>query len=190
MNNKSVSDFVAATMNAVLNSKEHQSLFKTAQFNDVAPVDAPELSEVLDVNDASTSETSCDNDEDESCANDDSCDQDKDDESCVDDEPMESAAYDVAIQSLLTASAALDSIGMEKSATVSLKLASLIVDAKKLEKSTKSTKVKKDNKKDGKKDSKKDGKDSKKSKPASKPASKPTSKPASKPASKPVKKSK
>lgn len=50
-----------------------------------------------------------------------------------------SPAYDMAIDGLLTASAALDSIGLEKSATISLKLASLIVDAKKadLKKSTK-----------------------------------------------------
>ena len=43
----------------------------------------------------------------------------------------ETLAFDVAIDSLLTASAALDNIGMEKTASLSLKLASLVVEAKK-----------------------------------------------------------
>jgi len=40
-------------------------------------------------------------------------------------------AFDIAIDSLLTASAALDTIGFDKSATISLKLASFITEAKK-----------------------------------------------------------
>lgn len=53
-----------------------------------------------------------------------------------------SAAYDVAIDSLITASAALDSLGLEKSATVSLKLASFIVEAKKVDKDKEKAKAK------------------------------------------------
>ena len=54
------------------------------------------------------------------------------DSSSADDEDMKSsAAFDVAIDSLLTASAALDNVGMEKTASLSLKLASLVVEAKK-----------------------------------------------------------
>lgn len=44
---------------------------------------------------------------------------------------MTSTAFDIAIDSLLTASAALDSVGMPKSSSLSLKLASLVVEAKK-----------------------------------------------------------
>jgi len=77
------------------------------------------------------------------------------------------AAFSVAIDSLLTASAALDAVGMEKTSALSLKLASLVVEAKK--KNTKDKKEKKTNKdkKDSKsssssKSSKNDSKSSKK----------------------------
>lgn len=78
-----------------------------------------------------------------------------------------SSAFDVAIDSLLTASAALDHVGLGRGSAISLKLASLVVEAKKKEKDSK--KSSKDSKKSSKdsqsaKDKKsKDSKDSKKS---------------------------
>jgi len=51
------------------------------------------------------------------------------------------AAFAVAIDSLLTASAALDSVGMEKSAAFSLKLASIVVEAKKKDKESKKKQI-------------------------------------------------
>jgi hypothetical protein len=55
--------------------------------------------------------------------------EEKDEDSA--DDYMSSSAFDVAIDSLLTASAALDVVGMEKSSSLSLKLAALVVEAKK-----------------------------------------------------------
>lgn len=135
--NKSVSDFVAASMNAVLNSNEHKSLFKLAY--------------QADNNDAKKSKK-------EKCED---CKEDMDNCYCMkaddfdlstldeeefyakdssnyvhdmhdsSDEMHSTAALDVAIDSLLTASAALDSVGMDSGSTLSLKLASMVVEAKK-----------------------------------------------------------
>jgi hypothetical protein len=66
-----------------------------------------------------------------------------DDESSADDMEVD-AGFDVAIDSLLTASAALDAVGMEKSSAFSLKIASLVVEAKKKEKDKKKSKSKSD----------------------------------------------
>lgn len=76
-----------------------------------------------------------------------------------------SSAYDVAIDSLLTASAALDHVNLGCGSAISLKLASLVVEAKKKEKdSKKSSKDSKKSDSHSAKDKKsKDSKDSKKS---------------------------
>lgn len=81
-----------------------------------------------------------------------------------------SAAYDVAIDSLLTASAALDSLSLGRGSALTLKIASLVVEAKKKDKKDKDSKKSskksdsqsaKDKKsKDSKKDDKKSSKDS------------------------------
>lgn len=148
MNNKSVSDFVAATMDAVLKSQEHNSLFNTTyKF----------------ASDENSAETMEDSNEDSCSANDDIEADDNDaetvevfEEDTSDADDLNaglydvSANYDVAIDSLLTASAALDSVGLERSSTVSLKLASLVLEAKKKE-TAKETSKSKDTK--GKKDS-------------------------------------
>lgn len=172
MRNKSVSDFVAAAMDATLKSAEHRSLFGTqykfasdendakctkcasdkctcgdssmADDNDVKKGKMPpwlmknkeEDSSKADDNDARRAKSS---DEDSSNADDDDNDARRaknsdDDSSDANDssaEEMTSSAFDMAIDSLLTASAALDTVGMEKSASLSLKLASLVVEAKK-----------------------------------------------------------
>ena len=147
MNNKSVSDFVAATMDAVLKSQEHNSLFNTT------------YKFASDENSTETME-----DDEDSCSADDDVEEDDNDaetmdvseEGTCDVDDLNaglydvSANYDVAIDSLLTASAALDSVGLEKSSTVSLKLASLVLEAKKNE-TIKETAKRKDTK--GKKDS-------------------------------------
>ena len=269
MKNQSVSDFVAASMDAVLNSKEHKSLFGTQykfaqDLNDAKKKkdddkdscmaddddndarkkekDSSDSSSASDMNDArkkkdsSKDSSDADDDKDSSDADDDNdakkskkcpechkpmnfckCDKsDADDDNDsyappsspgssagkprpVDpgadshsantlassqknpypksmesgyrpgdvlraDDMSPSVAFDVAIDSLLTASAALDSVGLGRGSALTLKIASLVVEAKKKDK-----KDKKDSKKSSKdsqsaKDKKsKDSKDSKKS---------------------------
>jgi hypothetical protein len=123
MNNKSVSDYVAATMDAVLKSEAHQTLFGTKYASDENEAKKCSCGE----DGCSCGDTQMASDELE--VKEESCEQDS---SCADDLPEDdNSAYDVAIDGLLSASAALDSIGFEKSAIISLNLASLIVEAKK-----------------------------------------------------------
>ena len=194
MKNKSVSDFVAASMDAVLKSKEHKSLFGT-QYKFASSEECKEHGKVDDC-DANDLELPADNGQyhpwsehpvpthptavkpqspvvkmpedkiygnrpkavdikntdwmrqtvsgptssvDKSSANDDALvmptveyDVEDDKQPHPEAEPeMTSTAFDIAIDSLLTASAALDSVGMPKSSSLSLKLASLVVEAKK-----------------------------------------------------------
>lgn len=159
MSNKSVSDFVAATMDAVLKSEAHKSLFGTQykfasdeSFADDSKCSKCENATCTCEKDTSSADDMLDADDneakkkkglppwlqkkDESCASD-----EEEDESMADDSEMKtSTAFDLAIDSLLTASAALDSVGMEKSAAFSLKLASFVVTAKKKDKKDKESK--------------------------------------------------
>ena len=234
MKNQSVSDFVAATMQAVLNSKEHKSLFATqykkagdsmcaehgkmdscaADDQDAKKKKDSDESSAWDDNDARKAKKK-DEDDDSCMADDDEndarkskkkdSDEEDSDESDADDnyddygkgkpsgsgvgnDPLvfptdkitakpptpppaqkaddgleTSAAFDVAIDSLLTASAALDSVGLGRGSALTLKIASLVVEAKKKDKKEKDSK-KKDSKKDSQsaKDKKSDKKDSKK----------------------------
>lgn len=196
MKNKSVSEFVAATMDAVLKSESHRTLFegqyKTASADKMCAkhgkMDDCDSHSVSDSNSADDNDAKKKKEESSSSSSDSHSADDNDakkkkeessssdshsasdgssdeaDSSYADD--MESSAFDVAIDSLLTASAALDNVGMEKSAALSLKLASIVVEAKKKEKDSK--KSKKDSKKSDsndarskkKDDSKKDSKSS------------------------------
>jgi len=176
MSNKSVSDFVAATMDAVLKSEAHKSLFGTQykfasdendakkckgcgcsmdkcdcgdtaladDNNDDVPPAKPQpkppqsekeqAEHAFDAFKDQTQKLPASPFADKAKADDSYADDEESDESDADDSDSDgdsNAAFDVAIDSLLTASAALDSVGMEKSATFSLKLASLIVEAKK-----------------------------------------------------------
>jgi hypothetical protein len=81
-----------------------------------------------------------------------------------DSEERVSSAYNVAIDSLLVASAALDSVGLGQGSAISLKLASLVVEAKKKEKDSKKDSKKSSKDSNSAKDKKKDSKDSKDSK--------------------------
>ncbi len=203
MKNQSVSDFVAASMNAVLNSKEHKSLFDV-QYKYAQDMNDAKKGKCSDC-DKSKEDCKCDSsmaddddndarkkkdddsaawdnddndarkkkDSDSSDADDDDNDaRKKKDEDEASDGLETSVAYDVAIDSLLTASAALDSVGLGRGSAFSLKLASLVVEAKKKDKDSKKDKKKdsqsaKDKKSDSKKsDSKKS--DSKKSNPFAK----------------------
>ena len=233
MKNQSVSDFVAATMDAVLNSKEHKSLFGT-QYKFAQDLNAAKKKKDEDKDSCMADDDDNDarkkKDEDkDSCMADDDNDarrgkkKDSDDESSADDDndarkkkdddndakkkkmppwlkkddsdaddnddkdasqpvvsnegakvefkqpaqisakpakaddhsaDMEpSMAFDVAIDSLLTASAALDALHLGRGSALTLKIASLVVEAKKKDKDSK--KSKKDSK-----DSKKSSKDS------------------------------
>jgi len=145
------SDFVAASMNATLNNPEYQSLFKSYKM-------------ASDENDAKKSKK-C-----KECGEDmkhDKCDcgyADDSDTNMADDfgvppmpstpaeptldapsaEPMATVtAYDVAIDGLLTASAALDSLDLGHQSSMVLKLASLVSEAKKLSKEEKAENFKK-----------------------------------------------
>jgi cobalamin biosynthesis Mg chelatase CobN len=173
MRNKSVSDFVAATMDAVLKSQAHQSLFGgTYKFasdesfaNDtICPTHgvkdgcSSDSHSAYDDNDARKKKK--DDSEDSSSAFDGAVDEhnasdmEEEDKSCADDsEDLESSALDVAIDSLLTASAALDRAGLEKGSSLSLKLASLVVEAKKKDEKKKSDSKKKSDPKKSSKDS-------------------------------------
>jgi hypothetical protein len=256
MKNQSVSDFVAATMDAVLNSKEHKSLFATqykkagesmcakhSKMDSCAADDENDARKKRDTDEDSSSawddndaRKKRDTDEDSSDADDndarkkrdtdeDSSDADDDDDNDAEDpkkpvkfdpnfggrdvggpsvskaDDMEaSAAFDVAIDSLLTASAALDSVGLGRGSALTLKIASLVVEAKKKDsKDKKDEKKKKDDKKKKDKDTqsakdkksnpfakkKDDKKDDKKKPSSSKPSS---SKPSSSSSSSPKKK--
>lgn len=159
MKNNSISDFVAASMDAVLKSDSHKSLFGTqykfaSDENDAKcdtcgkdPCECSD-SDSADDNDAKKKKLppwlhknfgDKDDKEDKACADDSDSEEDSADacdanyaSSPQEDEEMEaSAAFNVAIDSLLTASAALDSVGMSKTSAFSLKLASFVVEAKK-----------------------------------------------------------
>ena len=111
---KSVSDYIASSMQATLNSAAHKSLFsKFASSDEESSVEESE-EDCSDADDSASEEV-----EDES----DACDKDEDLET--------SAHYDSAIDSLLVASASLDSLGFGRGSALSLKLASLVVEAKK-----------------------------------------------------------
>ena len=136
MKNKSVSDFVAAAMDAALKSDEHKSLFNT-QYKYASAEDENDAKDKCSKCDKKHDECKCgdsmmadDNDAKKKKDSEDSKDS-KDSSSADDQEEMSSAAFDVAIDSLLTASAALDSVGLSRGSAFSLKLASLVVEAKK-----------------------------------------------------------
>lgn len=182
MKNNSVSDFVAASMDAVLKSDQHKALFGTqykfassdqmcaehgkADSCDAnapikidpdfgaTPTKGPKTTgeygnaddmfadDENDAKDSDKKDSEKDEEDEDKKSDKDSASADDDDNDASDPEEMSSSAFDLAIDSLLTASAALDSVGMEKSSSLSLKLASLVVEAKK--KDSKDKKDKKD----------------------------------------------
>lgn len=119
MSNKSISDYLASSMDSVLKSPEHKSLFGQ------------------DYKVATASDESCDkehdHDEDTSLADSSTVEDEEDENSADDEEALKEVAaqYTTAIDSLLVASAALDNIGYGNGAALSLKLAALTVEAKK-----------------------------------------------------------
>lgn len=137
----SVSDYVASAMDAALKSDEYKSMFRTSY--KYASVDEVDSDDAKDKKCKECHEKSCVCDsakaDDVASASDsldvDSSDADFDLANVEDEgEELSSAAYDIAFDSLLTASAALDSIGgFEKSAEFSLRLAALVTEAKKKE---------------------------------------------------------
>lgn len=184
MKNNSVADFVAAAMDTVLKSEAHQSLFgtmtKRASLKKLAEavwcpkcrdVKEPDMTgacptcggplpkqEQAKADDNAAKDMSLETSDADTCMADDSV--DDSDSSYADDTAEEkvSSAYSVAIDSLLTASAALDSVGMDKTSALSLRLCSLVVEAaaKKKDKGSKE-KAKKDS--DAKKKKESDAKE-------------------------------
>ena len=133
MSNKSISDFVASKMNDVLNSDYHQSLFsskyKTASKHEEHEADThkSDSGDAWDKNDARKKSKKC-----EECKEDLS--------KCYCDSAMakdeldklhSSAAFDVAIDSLVTASEALEVLGSDIGSATVLKIATAVAKAKK-----------------------------------------------------------
>jgi hypothetical protein len=158
MNNKSVSNFVAAAMDAALKSAEHKSLFGT-QYKFASEVDENDAkggcakckkescecmdSSMSDDQNLSDDENDARKKKKEVEESSSSSSSSSDSSSADDDANMAAeAAFNVAIDSLLTASAALDRVGLEKSAAYSLKLASFVVEAKKVDEKAAKAKAK------------------------------------------------
>jgi len=186
MTNKSVSDFVAASMDAALKSAEYKSLFGTqykfaSDENDAKKCpkcngsmvgDKCSCGDSMMADDDNDARRKKKEEDEKSSSSSDSSDADdndakkkkglppwlkkkedgesSDEHSAEDEEFAAEAQFNIAIDGLLTASAALDSIGMIKSSTLSLQLASLVVEAKA---------KKKDSSKDSKKSDSNDAKD-------------------------------
>lgn len=151
---------MAAEMLVRLASAENVSLFRkdfvvAQDVNDAKKKDLDEDCSDVDDNDAKKKHSDADSDEDCSDADDADDNDARKHDSDEDDSDADdmSLALDTAVASLLSASAALDAVGFEKSASLSLKLASFVLEAKK--KSDAKKKSKKDSKKSDKKDSKK-----------------------------------
>lgn len=166
---KSVSDFVASTMDAVLKSESHNRLFGLNKTANDKNHDEACAKDHKDDEDCAVDGKSDDDDREVMCASDAESEDFKekfpeayawlkaqeefplemvyekfpsaakvlDEEVALADDDLEVSAYDTAIDSLLTASAALDNVGSEKEATLVLKIASLVVEAKKSKKDDK-----------------------------------------------------
>lgn len=152
------SDSIANEMLKKMASQENVSLFRKDYVIAEDENDAKKVEESSSEEDSSEADKDCSEECSEEC-----CDKDEDDSDADD----VSLALDTAVASLLSASAALDAVGFEKSASLSLKLASFVVEAKKKGDDKKKAKKKKEEDSKGSKkskDSKKsDSKDSKKS---------------------------
>ncbi len=137
---------IASTMSTVLSNPEYRSLFESG-FTVTASKEC--------------GKEDCENDSHGAHCNDanDSDDMGMPSESEVSDMPV--TAFDLAINNLISTSSLLESVGMEVGSTLSLKLASMVVEAKKLSKEQAKEKMKKlrDAKNKSSKDSK--SKDSK-----------------------------
>lgn len=154
-----VGNDIAKKMDEIFKSAEHQALFgKTAQYvqrhNEVDP--SSQCDGVLARGECLKCHKTV-----EVAKADDSCAKETSDCSMVDDsstsqsyDSKESTAYDIALDSLLTASAALDSVGFAKSAAISLKIASLVAEAAKKKEKAKGKKDEKSTSKSKKEDSK------------------------------------
>lgn len=132
--NKTASVSIMNDMQKILDSSSFKSLFKSP-FVSTA-------SEEVDVNDAATKFTPSmadDKKQDEEDCGDEMYADDKEDEQAS---AKETLAFDLALENLLQASSALEHAGFVKGAAVSLKLAGLVVEAKKKAKEDKKDKVK------------------------------------------------
>jgi len=163
----SIASYIASEMDAKLKGEEFSSLFKSPKYASKDSEEKEDCSMADDMNNASAGDHKAPSPEslygvspaadgkvsvDESAAEDDNDAEDADDENDADDDSDDddvSNALDASLASLLNASAALDSAGLEKTASLVLDLAGFVVTAKKKAKDSK--KKKKDSKKDSKK---------------------------------------
>lgn len=126
-----LSELVALGMNETLQNDEFKALFGVTY--KTAGEECKECHKDPCKCDDSSADDGSSEEEDSSAADDNAAKDDKDTDKDTEksDWDDKSAALDVAIEGLLKASAALDSVGFEKSATASLNLAGLIAEAKK-----------------------------------------------------------
>jgi hypothetical protein len=151
MKNKSISEFVASSMNDILNSDDHKSLFnKFAQDShkkvtdeearkgqyDVVPVgfvsgSKPKkdpYSDIPDIRPEEHMKYQGDHNLAETCSK---CEKEECDCHADNDMKSKSANLDIALSNLLTVSAVLDALHMPGKSILTLKLASLVSEAKK-----------------------------------------------------------
>ena len=117
-------DLVAKSMDSLLKSDDYKKMFKTA-YKKCAKCDKP-----------------CEGDECEACDMQAADTQAADSKEEMSAEMKEEAAYADAIANLITASEALDSLGFAKSASKTLEIASIVIEAKKLTKEEQKAKMK------------------------------------------------
>lgn len=116
---KNTANYIAQSMKTLLDSPEYQRIFRTASTLEDKEKDESEADD-KDLDEA----------KDESCADDK---EDEDDYGMAEDGLEDvTANYDIAIDSLLTASAALDELNSPTGSAATIKLAHIIVNAKKM----------------------------------------------------------
>jgi len=156
-------NYIAQSMKTLLDSPEYQAIFKTASSmkdkeedkdkKDESKADDLDLDSELDFEDDSE-DLGDDLDLDMSYAKDKKKDKKDEDDCGMSDDKKDLdevvANYDIAIDGLLTASAALDELGSPTGSAATIKLANLIVQAKK--KKVEDEKAKAKSKKDKEKD--------------------------------------
>jgi len=149
MKNSNVSDLVALAMSEQLESDDMKSLFNLNYVKAEPCADLNCADDHVDDNDAKSSDP--EDEAEDNCSADDA-DDDNDADTDEDGDEDDSAADDASLAleaadaNLLTASAALDAAGFEKTASLSFRIASFVAEAK-AKKDTASSKKKLDKKK-------------------------------------------
>jgi hypothetical protein len=141
---KNSADYIAQSMKTLLDSPEYKKIFRVA-----SSLEEKEDESCADDKDEDMSKDESHADDKDKKDEDMSYADDKDEDDCgMADDKLEdvTANYDIAIDSLLTASAALDELNSPTGSAATIKLASIIVEAKKKKVEDLKEKAKKDKK--------------------------------------------